>query len=448
MLPNIPHHIIAYLAIIRSGATVVPIAYGLSEYELLPMLEEAEVDSIICWAGDLKVVDSAVDKLPLVKRLIVLGEQSLPNVISLTRLISQSQPVFEPAELDDDDIALIRIGNGRSGRPVAAEITHHSLATNAIAVRDTVEIIPQDSISTVIPLSEIAGEGLALNLFIASGCCIALDPNFDLTKFGKSIKTNGTTVLVAYPSHLSSMASQNADIAEKSTLRLTLCTGGELNEDVLKDFEKQYGGYTLECYTLRDAGPVVAINKWRTGRRVGSLGHPLPGIEMRIVSDAGKECSIGEIGEIVVKGSCGMRNYTGRPRLTTLKINDKWIRSEDYGRMDINGFFYLSENEVERFVVDGKSFYVHEIESILNMHPGVHDAVVVIASDDLGNQKLKACVVPEAGKEFSTTELEAYLRLRLSSYKIPDMIRIYKDLPRMSSGEVDRNELSGFVTEN
>ncbi len=444
ILPNIPHFVISYLAIFRSGAVVVPIQYGLSEYELLPMLEEAEVDTIICWSGDLLSVQNVSRKLQNVKRVIVLGETKSGTTISLTRLISQSQPLLEPVEIDDDDVALIRVSNGRTGRPVAAEFTHQALFANCVALRDTLEITQNDLIATLIPLADVTAEGLVLNLSFSAGCGIILSPGFEWSSFASQLKDSGATLFVGYPSHFIELAKFNFENFHSTTLRLSLCTGGSLEEEVLKNFERIFGGYTLEGYALGEAGPVIALNKWRTGRRVGSLGHPLPGIDMRILGKSGKECSIGEIGEIVVRGSSIMRGFSGRQRLSTLRITDRWLKSGDFGRMDINGFFYYSGCEIDRIVTDGKAFYVHEIERLLNLHPGVAESVVVIVEDD-GMLLLKACVVPSAIYEFSTEEIDEFLHRHLSDYKCPDLIRIYKSLPQMKNGEVDREELSGAV---
>ncbi len=444
MLPNVPHYVISYLAILRSGATVIPINHGLSEYELTPMLEEGEVDSIICWSGDLKVIYSVTAKLPLIKNLIVLGERLPVNVNSLTRLISVSQPLFEPTELDDDDIAVIRFGNGRSGRPVGAEFTHYTTAANAIAVRDTLEITPQDRIAAVMPLTHPAGEGLILNLFIASGCSLSMSTRFEPISFSKELRSDGTTILTVFPSMLRSLVNCDNDLTISPTLRLTLCTGGYLDEELLKDFERRFGGYTLECYTLPDTGPVVATNKWRTGRRVGSLGHPLSGVEMRVIGDSGKECSIGEVGEIVVRGSGVMRSYVGRPRYTGLKLADRWIRTEEDGKMDINGFFYYSGCDPDRMVLDGKSFYTCQIEHLLSIHPNIAESVVVVIIDENNELRLKACIVPVIDSQLTAENILQYFRLHLSYYKCPELIRFYNDLPRDSKGEIDRELLAGL----
>ncbi len=445
MLPNVPHYVIAYLAIFRSGATVVPVSYGLSEYELTPLLEEVEVDTIIYWSGDTNQVDKAVAKLPLVKRLIVLGEKQTADSISFTKLMSQSHPDMEPVDLDDDDIAIIKLGSGVSGRPVGAEFTHSAIAANAIATRDTLEITPQDRIVAVLPLTHSAGEGLVLNLFIASGCTLVMSPRFDPQALSRELRSGSATILAAYPSMLQALVESAVEESISPTLRLTLCTGGVLEEDLLKDFEQRFGGYTLECYTMRDAGPVVAINKWRTGRRVGSLGHPLAGVEMRIIGKSGKECSIGEVGEIVVRGSAVMRSYSGRPRLSRHKMPDKWIRTEDYGRMDINGFFYYSGSDLDRVMVEGKSFYIQEIERLLSIHPDISDSVVVITYDEDNTPILKACVVPANESHVTTESLAQLFRQNLSPHKCPEMIRFYKDLPRNEAGDINRDELAGFV---
>ena len=174
---------------------------------------------------------------------------------------------------------------------------------------------------------------------------------------------------------------------------------------------------------------------------MGSLGHPIPGVEMKVVDERGNESAIGEVGEIIIKGSNVMKGYINRPRLTSEVLRDGWFYTGDLGKMDINGFFYLVDRKNERIIKGGFSIYPTEVEGVLYNHPDVAEVAVIGIPDDVMGEEVKACVVLKEGATVTTEQLSDYCKERMAMYKVPKFIRFYKDLPRTSTGRINRDEL-------
>lgn len=164
---------------------------------------------------------------------------------------------------------------------------------------------------------------------------------------------------------------------------------------------------------------------------------------MKVLGSNGEEASIGQEGEIAVKGTNVTQGYLGRPVLTSSRFRSNWFLTGDLGRMDINGFFYLTGRLEGRLVRGGYSIHASEIENALLSHPEVEDAVVIPLPDSIVCDEIKACVVLKRGAGVSTEQLAQFCANRLADYKIPDIIRFYRDLPRDAEGKVLSRELAG-----
>lgn len=443
MLPNIPQFPIAYYAVLRLGAVVVPINTMYKGRETAWILENSEAKVLIAWQSAFDDLARHVPHFSFLKHVVLLGESLPDNTVSLSQLIAKNKPLSDIAELDESDPAVIQYTSGATGSMKGVELTHGNIITNVAACKEIMRITPRDTLIAALPLFHPLGQTMLMNSAFSSGAVLDLHIKFDPEMLLEYIKEGKGTIFVGVPSMfriiLNNLDEDEAPVDK--TLRLCICGGDSLDEELLKQFEKQFGTYILECYTVSEASPVVSFNQWRTGRRVGSLGHPIPGVEMRVVDDRGNEASIGEVGEIVIKGENIMRGYINRPRLTAEVLRDGWFHTGDLGKMDINGFFYLVDRLNDRIIKGGFSIYPSEVEEVLYGHPDVAEVAVVEIPDEVMGHEVKACVVLKEDASVTTEQLEAYCHERMAVYKVPAFIRFYRDLPRTSTGRINRNEL-------
>ncbi|MDP8237760.1 MAG: long-chain fatty acid--CoA ligase [Candidatus Hatepunaea meridiana] len=445
MLPNLPQFPIAYYAVLRLGAVVVPINMMYKGNEAALVLEDSEAKALIAWSGIWNDLSRHVSVISSLKNVILLGDSLPDDAFSLTKLISNNHPMTDIVNVEESDPAVVQYTAGVTGTPKGVELTHGNIASNVNACREIMQVTPQDVLLTVLPLFHPIGQTLLMHLPLCSGATMALHPKFDIETVYNTLMSGDCTIFVGVPSIFNLLIDQiNEDNAPpEKPIRLCVCGGGAINDEVLKEFEKAFGTYILEAYTTSETSPVTSFNQWRTGRRVGSLGHPIPGVEMKVVNEKGDEASIGEVGEIIVKGSNVMRGYINRPRMTEEVLRDGWFYTGDFGKMDINGFFYLVGRKNDRIIKGGFSIYPSEVETVLYGHPDVSEVAIVGIPDEIMGEEVKACIVLKEEATISTEQLAEYCRERMALYKVPAVIRFYKDLPTTSTGRIDKDELRG-----
>jgi long-chain acyl-CoA synthetase len=445
MLPNLPQFPIAYYAILRIGAVVVPVNMMFKGREILGLLEDSEVKALIAWHGIWGELARQVAMISSVKHVILLGEQVPPGILNLTRLIATSRPLPDIAELDDDDPMVIQYSSGASGGFKGAELTLGNILSNVKAVSEIMRVVPGDAFLAALPLFHPLGQTVIMHAGLLAGAQLVLQPRVDGAAMAAVLRDGSVSVFIGVPSLFQMVlgATREEDPPPEKPVRLCVCGGGAIPEETLKDFEKRFGTYILECYTVSEASPVTSFNQWRTGRRVGSLGHPIPGTELKVADEKGYEAAIGQEGEIIIKGANVMRRYVNRPQLTAETLRDGWLHTGDMGKMDINGFFYLVDRKDDRIVKAGFSIYPTEIETVLHGHPEIADVAVVGVPDEKMGEEVKACVVLKEGATVTTDQLTVYCLERMAIYKVPTVIRFYKDLPHTSTGRINRRELRG-----
>ncbi|MFC2150531.1 long-chain fatty acid--CoA ligase [Calditrichota bacterium] len=449
MLPNLPQFPIAYYAILRIGAVVVPVNMMYKGREVGWLLEDSEAKILIAWGGLWSEIERHVSVIDSVKKVILLGQEFPGTTESLTAIMAKSNPLSEIVDTERDDPAIIQYTAGVTGTPKGAELTHYNIFTNLKACQEMTKTTPKDVLLTAMPFFHPVGQTLLMNLALCSGAALNIVPRFDPETIVKEFEDGRCTLFIGVPSMYKLLLNQAEPLPEDvessdTKIRLSICGGGAINDDLLKEFEKRFGTYILECYTMSETSPVTSFNQWRTGRRVGSLGHPIPGVEMKIVNEKGVEASIGEVGEIIIKGENVMRRYINRPNITAEVLRDGWYHTRDLGKMDINGFFYLVDRLGDRIIKGGFSIYPTEIEDILYGHPDVKEAAVIGVEDEIMGEEVKACVVLKDGSEATTEQLSEYCKERMALYKVPAVIRFFKDLPHTAGGKIDKAELKNY----
>jgi long-chain acyl-CoA synthetase len=197
----------------------------------------------------------------------------------------------------------------------------------------------------------------------------------------------------------------------------------------------------LEGYGLSEASPVVSFNPIRGVRKGGSVGLPLPDIEVKIFDDRAHELPVGEVGEIVVRGSNVMRGYYNQTEETAATLRGGWLHTGDMGKKDDEGYIYIVDRRKEMLLVRGMNVYPREIEEVLHQFPNVREAAVVPKPDEKRGEVPIAFVSPTEGAKLEPNEILRFCRDRLADYKIPREIRIIDSLPRTATGKIAKLEL-------
>jgi long-chain acyl-CoA synthetase len=446
MLPNVPHFPIGYYAALKIGAMLVTLSGSYRADEVHRRLEDSEAKAILFFEGFRPYVRQAVHGLDRCRQLLVLGNKAQPGEIRLNYLIEANTPLEETASVHPDDTALIVYTGGMSGHVKGAELTHANLLSNADACFDFLKLQPADGVVGVMPLSHPIGQTLVMNTFLRAGGQMALLPRFDAKSVLKTIETHKLTHFVGVPSMFGELGALPEPLGfDLAFLKFGLSTGDGLRQETLEAFEAKFKIPVLEGYGLTEASPMVSFNSPVRERRAGSIGLPLPGIEMKIVDENEHEVRPGQVGEIIVQGPNVMKGYLNRPEATHEVLKDGWLRTGDLAMLDESGFGFIVARKKNVIVKSGFSVYPVEVERYLAAHPKIQEAVVVGLPDPAQGEEIHAYVVVREGEQATESEIIDYVRERIALYKCPKSISFVPSLPKGPTGRVLRDKVKQML---
>jgi long-chain acyl-CoA synthetase len=345
-----------------------------------------------------------------------------------------------------DDTAVILHTSGTTGKPKGAMLTHDGLGRNAeVCTRSVIEIGPDDVVMGCLPLFHVFGLTVGLGCAVLAGATLTLTPRFDPREVLEVIEREGVTVFAGVPTMYSSLLSVASEAAPEATRSLRVCVSGgaALPVQVLFDFESAFGCVILEGYGLSESSPAASFNHPHRPRKVGSVGTPIEGVQMRVVDLKGAEVARGQAGEIQIRGHNVMKGYWNLPEATEATITpDGWLNTGDVGRVDEDGYFYIVDRTKDLIIRGGYNVYPREIEEVLYEHPAVAEAAVIgIPHDSLG-EEVGAAVSLKKGAILDPDELRDYVKARVAAYKYPRRIWVVDELPKGATGKVQKRDIT------
>jgi len=436
MLPNVPYFPAVYYGVLRAGAIVVPMNVLLKGREVAYYLSDAGVKVLLAWHGFMEAAQKGADDAGGVEVVSVKPGE-------IEGLIFAHEPDDEVAEQDADDTAVILYTSGTTGRPKGAELTHANLGKNVEASCALFDFTVGDVIFAGLPLFHSFGQTCTMNAAIRGGCTMTLLPRFDPTKALEILQRDGCTVFEGVPTMYGALLN-HPDCAkyDVSSLRVCASGGASMPGEVMRGFEEAFGCKVLEGYGLSETSPVASFNHPDRERKVGSIGTPLAGVEMKVVDEDGEEVQTGDIGEILIKGHNVMKGYWRNPDATAAAIKDGWFATGDLARVDEDGYFFIVDRKKELIIRGGYNVYPREIEEVIYEHPAVREAAVVgVPHAELG-EEVGAAVSLKDGSELGAEELKAFVKEQVASYKYPRTIWFVDELPKGPTGKILKREIS------
>jgi long-chain acyl-CoA synthetase len=423
---NEPTFAVAYLAILGLGAVAVP---------LNPTSPEPEL------TRELQVVGA---------RVAVVGDnRNLPDDVTVLRPDQLTgDPGAAPAvDRADTDLAVLVFTAGTAGSPKAAKLTHGNLLANLTQVRAHPgrDVYAHDVGLGVLPLFHIFGLNVVLGLLLQAGGRVVLERRFDPAESLDLIARHGVTLVAGAPPMYRAWAELPADAAAADAfagVRLATSGAAPLGEDVAAAFTGRYGLFIHQGYGLTEAAPVVTSSLLDRPPRPGSIGVPLPGIDIRLVDDEDEDALVGDPGEIRVHGPNVFGGYWEDAAATAAALTpDGWLRTGDIAVADESGHLYLVDRAKDLIIVSGFNVYPAEVEEVLLEHPGIAEAAVVGVPAAATGEAVAAFVVKAAGASVTERDVTEFAAARLARYKAPTEVSFVDELPRAVAGKVLRRQL-------
>lgn len=431
-LPNTPHFVTSYFGVLRSGAVLVPLNIMLTPPEMRRVLADSGARIVIAAPPFVTTVRKAIAEGTSVEKIVPTDELDAQDV------------TFSSVDRSDDDLAVLAYTSGTTGEPKGAMLTHGNLRANLeqqMKVPDD-NVKESDVLFLTLPMFHIFGLNVPLGLLVLNGASGVLLERFEPVETLRLIEKYKPTVLFgAPPMYTAWVNTPGADQYDMSSVRLAISGAAPLSEEVLHGFHDMFGVQIYEGYGMTETAPTLTTNRMVGEPRVGSVGRPLPGVEIRILNEVGEEVELGDPGEILVRGPNVFKGYWQREQETADSFSDGWFRTGDIAVMDEEGYIYLVDRKRDLIIVSGFNVFPSEVEAALVEDPRIREAAVVGERHPYSGEAVKAYVVLAEGAAATEAELLDDIQARLARFKCPNSIEIVDDLPHLLTGKVLRRAL-------
>ncbi|TLZ99566.1 MAG: long-chain fatty acid--CoA ligase [Methanobacteriota archaeon] len=475
VLPNTPHFVVAFFAVLRTGGIVVQTNPLYTPRELEGLWTDAGVETVVTldlfWhnvskaranAGVKRVVVCDVGeflKVPLrqlypIKKRRDLKKQGhwpldIPHEVGIHRFADLARTPPSPAletRASLDDVVVLQYTGGTTGTSKGAMLTNRNLIANAMQVAAwfSAGSHRSEKLLGAIPLFHVYGLTAVMLLSVVAGIEVILYPNpREIGAILKLINKTKPSLFPGVPTMYIAIL-RHPKLAKYDLRSIRACISGAapLPNEVRKQFEAATGGRLVEGYGLTEASPVTHCNPLN-GVVKECIGIPFPDTDAKIVDadDPTREVAQGEVGELAVRGPQVMKGYWNKPEETRNVLRDGWLLTGDLAKMDADGYFYIVDRKKDLILCSGYNVYPREVEEVLFMHPAVGEAAAIGVPDPYRGETVKAFVVLKPGKTATEADLIAFCKERLAPFKVPKAVEFATALPMSLVGKVLRRQL-------
>ncbi len=435
---------VLYLATLRAGHVFLPLNTAYQSGEIEYFIGNAEPAVVVCspknhgWVS--KIAFSAGTQY-----VFTLGDD---RTGSLLERAAHHSDRHSPAVRSDDDLAAILYTSGTTGRSKGAMLTHGNMRSNAVMLREYWQWQPDDVLIHALPIFHVHGLFVAIHGALINGSKMIwlgkFDPKLAISKFPEA------TVFMGVPTlYVRMLAEPSLTEAQAAHMRLFISGSAPLLIETFSDWQARTGHTILERYGMSEtvmltSNPCGADARYggATERRGGTVGFPLPGVDLRIVDDAGQPVPTGEIGGIQVRGPNVFNGYWRMPEKTAEEFTaEGFFKTGDVGKVDERGYVTIVGRSKDLIISGGYNVYPAEIEDTINEMPGVAESAVVgVPHPDFGEVGV-AVVIAKAGATVDPERVIAELKAKLANFTIPKRCVLVDELPRNTMGKVQKNLL-------
>ena len=433
----------AWYGVVGAGMVAVPLNPQAPAAEIQRELSVVSARAVIAGpAGVAPLQTLERTEVPSLEYLLVPASTALEGAIDLDAAVAQAHPA-PIVDRDDDQLATLLFTSGTAGSPKAAMLTHGNLASNIRQVLARPEQVarPDDVTVCVVPLFHVLGLNSILNLSLWVGSTLVLVERFDPMSMVELVVAEQVSTIAGPPTMWSALTHlEDVDEGAFSSIRLAASGAAAIPDRVVEEAQARFGIRIYEGYGLTEASPTVTLATG-TDAPIGSIGRPIPGVEVRLVDNDG-DVYVGDPGEVQVRGPNVFRGYLGDPVATARVIDEQgWLHTGDIAVVDDDGYLYLVDRAKDLVIVAGFNVYPAEVEQVLVTHRAIREAGVVGIPHPHSGETVKAFVVVEDGYMVEEDELVQWCANELARYKCPTKIDLVDEIPRGMGGKVLRREL-------
>jgi len=431
--------VVAHVAIQKIGAVTIPLNAGYKKSEMTYLIENAAPDLVFSGPREEKTIKEIDPEL----RIILIDTQCSYQDLSLFRLAPNVTP---RVEIEPDDPAIIVYTSGTTGKPKGAVLTHKNLVHDAKNIISTWQITESDVLCHALPFFHVHGLCFALHTALIAGSHVllldAFSPQRVIDILSRKEGPHECTTFMAVPSMYSKLldvlGSEKMDFEH---IRLLTSGSAPLLPKHFFRIKQVFGKEPVEREGMTETG-VNFSNPLSGEKKPGSIGLPLPDLEVRIVAPkAFQDVKPGQIGEIWLKGPGVTPGYWQDPDETAESFVDGWFRTSDLGKVDKDGYYYLTDRIKHIIISGGENISPKEVEAVINRIDCVVESSVVGIPDEKWGEKVVAAVVPKSGSHVNPEEVQQFCKQHLHNWKCPKEVVLVQELPKNTMGKVLKEEV-------
>ena len=471
MMPNLMQYPVALFGVLRAGMTIVNVNPLYTSRELEYQLIDAGARAIvICDTAAASLADcigetsvehvvitGIGDMLGFPRRAIVntavryvkklVPPYSLPGAVTMDDVLETSADGFTPVSTVAADVACLQYTGGTTGRAKGATLSHGNLVANVRQLGMWFETrieSGREIMITALPLYHVYALtcNLLTYLYLGARNVLITDPR-DMPGFVAELKKWKFTTITGVNTLYQALVNQpNIRDVDFSHLNVVSAGGMAVLDDTARQWFDVTGTEIIEGYGLSETSPVITSNPVNMVAFTGSIGLPLPSTDVSLRDAKGKEVSLGEGGELCVRGPQVMSGYWDNDEATANAMTkDGYFRTGDIATMDDKGYFYIVDRKKDMIIVSGFNVYPNEVENVVTMHPDVVEAACVGAKSDNGREIVKVYATLKPGATTTEQDIRDYCRENLAAYKVPKLVEFRDELPKTAVGKILRRAL-------
>ncbi len=425
-----------YGAAVKAGLVFLPLNTAYTAHEITYFVEDSGARLLVCDSADIKTYQSIFSDHDMeMLSLDADGSGTLMDQVSLM------DADFHPVPRDKEDLVAILYTSGTTGRSKGAMLTQNNLLSNALSLAEAWRFTDQDVLLHALPIFHTHGLFVATNIVLATSGSILFLPKFDLDAIMTLIPK--ATTMMGVPTFYTRML-EDQRLTQEMTAHIRLFVSGSapLLAESHRQFSARTGHAILERYGMTETN-MNTSNPYDGERRPGTVGFPLPGVELKITDpEQGTMMPQGEVGQIELRGPNVFKGYWQMPEKTATELRpDGFFITGDLGRIDADGYLHIVGRNKDLIISGGYNIYPKEIELILDDQPGVlESAVLGVPHPDLGETVL-GVIVAVPGQTPDLDHIAATAASALARFKQPRKLILIDELPRNTMGKVQKNIL-------
>ncbi len=440
-LPNSLELVYSLMGNFRNASIIVPMNINFKEQEIQHILHDSGSKAIITDRERLPIVKNVLDKLPELKRIILVdgNEEGTINFIELMKKSSDKEP---QVVIKDEDHSIIFYTSGTTGKPKGAALNQTNVTSGVKALAQAWKWIENDILLLTLPLYHIHGIGVALCGSLYAGNFIILRKKFVAEDVLETIEKRKITLFMGVPTmYFKLLEVEGLEKYDLSSMRLFISGSAPLSKDLFYKIKKNIGYEVLERAGMSET-MMNFSNPYEDERMPGSVGPCLPGVKVRIVNPGTfDDVPANTEGEIVLKGPNVFSGYWNKPDYNRQVFKDGWFLTGDIGKIDENNYVHIIGRSKDVIKSGGINIYPREIEDVIESMPQVKEAAVVGVPDKEFGESVKAYVVLNSGSKLTEDDVISFCKEKLASFKKPKFVSFLDSLPKNTMGKILKEDL-------